>query len=331
MNIPIKLAASITGNDYNLFVAPYLDQIEAVRKVLMTPYPLPAQKGKYGYDSASGLIRGANIEPSPAIGVSGGNNDAIVYYDSNMEGSASLDFFNGVAGVSTQIFQTAYNTLTSATWYGVGACSKPFKAYRYPSDFPLLDRRDPSLGTFSPFYSIFIKSGAQIATTGSSCGTQGQTWYLFKDAGITPYTNPLLVTELPSNTPVGINSDLEMLNFLIDLLYIQNSSSWRTAFMNAMNQYPFSAPRQALHFIECCRNTKAWADTTFPTVQGLTVLQMIQATITKIWTPSANGGAMGTDGGLYQAWGGGGSSNTPEPNFQAMRAFDPRGPSWFGN
>lgn len=325
MNIPIELSASIHGNDYQLFVAPYLTQIERVRKVLMKPYTLGKQH--YGYDSTHDLIRGAQIEPSLAIGVKGGYNDAIVFYDSNMEGSSSLDFFNGVAGVNTSIFQTSYNILTASTWYGVGQCGKPFKPYRYPADFPLLDRRDPSMGTTSPFYSLFIKHGSQIGTTGNSgCGgTSGQLWFLFKDAGITPYTAPLLVTELPSNTPVGPNADLEMLNFYIDLLYIQGNSGWRTSFEKAQSYYPFGQPRDALHFLECARNTKAWSDTTFPKVAGLTVLQMMQATITKVWA------SVGPDGGLYQSWGGSGSSDTPEPNFQCMRAFDPRGPSWFGN
>jgi hypothetical protein len=37
---------------------------------------------------------------------------------------------------------------------------------------------------------------------------------------------------------------------------------------------------------------------------------------------------MGSDGGLSQTWGGG-NSDTPEPNFQAMIALDPRMPTWF--
>src|SRR5271169_1051193 len=78
-------------------------------------------------------------------------------------------------------------------------------------------------------------------------------------------------------------------------------SLWQNAYLNAMSQYPFSAPREALHFIQATRATGAWAMTNM-TYNGISAKTMLQNTINRIF---AN--AVGPHGGLYQSFGGGGS------------------------
>lgn len=343
--IPLALTSKISSGttlsvseDYQLWVEPYLSQLEKVREVLMTPYTIGPQH--YGYDSVTGLVRGGNIEPSPAIGVSGGYQDVIVAIDNNLEGSASLDFFNsassplngqpGFSPVSTNIYGNV-RALLNGTWIGVGACSPPFVEYSYPSSFSLLDRREAEYGSFDPYYSTLIKPGNHLGGIGNNCGTEGQTWFLPPyDSLPTSSTQPLIATEFPSSTPIGSTGDLEELSFYIDEMYLQcragtsPCSLWQNAYLNAMSQYPFAAPREALHFIQASRATAAWTMSNM-TYNGMSAYQMLQDTINQIWSS-----AVGPDGGLYQSFSGGSSDRTPEPNFQAMIAFDPRMPSWFG-
>jgi hypothetical protein len=335
----ISSGASSTANqDYQLWVQPYLAQLEKVRQVLMTPYTIGNQH--YGYDATFGLVRGGNIEPSPAINVNGGYNDVIVAIDNNLEGSASLDYFNsassplvGQAGfvpVNTNIYGNV-RALLSKTWVGIGGCSSPFVQYNYPSSFSLLDRREAEYGSFGPYFSTLVKPGNHLGGIGNNCGTQGQTWYLpGYDSVPTSTSKPLIVTVFPSNTPVGTRGNLEELSFYIDQAYLQCEagtapcSLWQNAYLNAMSQYPFGAPRQALHFIQASRATAAWTMSNM-TYNGINAYQMLQNTINRIWSS-----AVGPDGGIYQSFNGGSSDKTPEPNFQAMIAFDPRMPGWFG-
>jgi hypothetical protein len=326
------------SEDYQLWVQPYLAQLEKVRAVLMTPYTIGNQH--YGYDSTTGLVRGGNIEPSPAIGVKNGYNDVIVAIDNNLEGSASLDFFNSAASpfngqvgfipINTNIYGNV-RALLAETWIGIGACNDPFTQYSYPSSFSLLDRREAEYGSTDPYYSTLIKPGNHLGGIGNNCGTEGQTWFLpGYDSLPTSMTKPLIATEFPSNTPIGSTGDLEELSFYIDEMYLQcragtsPCSLWQNAYLNAMSQYPFAAPREALHFIQTSRATAAWTMSNM-TYDGVSAYQMLQDTINRIWSS-----AVGPGGGLYQSFSGGGSDETPEPNFQAMIAFDPRMPSWFG-
>jgi hypothetical protein len=304
----------------------------------------------YGFDQTIGQVCGGNIEPSPAIGVKNGYNNACVGIDSNLEGGMSLDFFNsaqsvflGLSGFSSQattIYQTD-RTLLSNTWLGIGACSSPFKTYNYPSSFPLLDRREAEYGFVDPYASTLIKPGIHIGGIGSNCGTQGQTWFMSGYSTISSsISNPLIVSEFPSSSPVGAKNDLEELSFYIDETYMQciagtaSCSLWQAAYHNAMAQYPFrNGPREALHFIQATRATGAWQFSNM-TYNGLSASQMLSNTIHQVFTPSGQigptglKGDVGSDGGLTQTWGSGGS-DTPEPNFQAMIAFDPRMPVWF--
>ena len=155
-----------------------------------------------------------------------------------------------------------------------------------------------------------------------------------------------MITEFPSNSKLTLCSDLEELSFGIDEAYMQfqngsaAASVWQNAFKCAMSQYPFAAPREALHFIQASRVTEAWnySTSTFPLVDGLTALQMTQNAITQLLTSctatgvmpglSVNKGAYGPHGGLSQTWGNCGDQ-TPEPNFQAMAAFYPFTPDDF--
>jgi hypothetical protein len=341
---------SISKLDYQLWVQPYLLQISGIRAVLMTPYA--SGRGHYGYDSSFGLVRGGNIEASPALGVTNGYQDVIVAIDNNLEGSYSLDYFNSADSVlmgqpgfipqATNIYGND-RVLLSKSWDGVGSCSSPFVQYNYPSSFSLLDRREAEYGFIGPYASILASPGNHLGGIGSpTCSngaistTSGQVWFLpgYENPQTTS-AQPLIATVFPSNQPVASTGNLETLSFYIDQMYMQcqagvssSCSSWRMSYLNAMSQYPFQAPRDALHFVQVTRATAAWQDPTL-TFNGVTAEQMLQDTIGKLFSPSSNGGALGPDGGLYQSWGGGGSSDTPEPNFQAMVAFDPRMPSWF--
>ena len=63
LNLPItycQLQSCFNQQDYQLWVQPYLPQLEKIREVLMTPYTLGTQH--YGYDSTFGLIRGGNTQ-----------------------------------------------------------------------------------------------------------------------------------------------------------------------------------------------------------------------------------------------------------------------------
>jgi len=325
----------------------------------MSPYTVGNQH--YGYDDqiqtsfagTIGLTCGGNIEPSPAIGVShGGYWNVCVAIDNNLEGSASLDYFNSLTSIlagqpnccpgATSIY-TYVRTILGQTWDGVGGCSMPFQKYTYPGSFAgFVDRREAEYGFSGPYNQTLLNpanGGIHIGGIGNNCGTQGQTWYL--PGYETPpgsATQPLIVTVFPSQQAPGTNSDLEELSFVIDELYMQciagqvSCSQWQNAYRNAMNQYPFPAPRQALHFIQVSRATQAWQLANM-TVNGLTPLQMLEITTQQVFTPTGQigpmgmGGDVGSDGGLGQSWGKG--SDTPEPNFQAMVAFDPNMPTWF--
>jgi len=277
----------------------------------MTPYSLGNQH--YGYDSTFGLVRGGNIEPSPAIGVSGGYNDVIVAIDNNLEGSYSLDYFNSaqsvlstVAGfqpVNTSIYANVRSML-SKPWIGVGGCSSPFKTYSYPSSFQLLDRREGEYGFIGPFASTLVKPGNHLGGIGNNCGTMGQTWFLPNyDSMPTSATKPLIVTVFPSSQPIPSSGNLEELSFYIDEMYMQcvagtsPCSLWQNAYQNAMSQYPFSAPRDALHFIQATRATQAWTMSNM-TYNGMSAKTMLQDTISKIFSS-----AVGPQGGLYQSFG----------------------------
>ena len=341
-----------SSEDYQLWVLPYLSQLENIRAVLMQSYSIG--RGHYGYDSSFGLVRGGNIQANPAINVSNGYHDVIVAINNNLEGSYSLDYFNsansvllGQPGFTPQATNIYGNdrALLSKTWDGIGNCSSPFVQYTYPSSFSLFDRREAEYGFIGPYASIVASPGNHLGGIGSpSCtngtvsATGGQVWFLQGyENPQTTLSQPLIATVFPSSYTIASRGDLESLSFYIDQMYMQcqagipsSCTSWRTAYLNAMSQYPFPAPREALHFVQVTRATGAWQDPTF-TYNGTTATQMLQNTITKLFTPAVSGGSLGPDGGLYQSWGGIGSSDTPEPNFQAMVAFDPRMPSWFVN
>jgi hypothetical protein len=350
-----------SGND-SQFVLPYLSQLEKIREVLMTPFT----PGSYGYDPTTGLVCGGNIEASPAIGVQSGYNDVCVLTDNNIEGGNALDYFNGASSVLSGLtafstfnqgyFDTAivhnnvsyyylssnvYNTTRSylsQPFYGIGGCPSPFSPVLYPSSFtPLYDRREGEYGFIGPYANILDTPGVHLGGIGQSCGTEGQVWYV--ENGGTVITNPLIVAEMPG-TPIGPNNDLEELSFYIDEAYMQYIAGnapaylWQTAYKNAMSQFPFEAPRQALHFIQVTLATNAW-NLTDITYDGITPFQMLEIAIQQVFTPANQVGPMavlgdvGRDGGLYQSWGAQGSSNTPEANMQAMIAFDPQMPTWF--
>lgn len=332
--VVVNYSSSISATqDYQLWVQPYLSDIEKVRAVLMTPYVI----GSWGYDHATGTVCGGSVESSPAIGVKAGYQNICVLTDNNIEGSLSLDYFNsansplvgqpGFSVIPTQIYNITRAYL-SEPFYAIGGCAIPFQVVSYPSSFQLLDRREAEYGSIDPYASIIDKPGQHLGGIGTSCGTQGQVWYLTTNDVITKsVSDPLIVAEMPGSS-IGINSNLEELSFLIDEYYSQclvgssPCSLWQTAYLNAMKQYPFQDPRQALHFIQASRATAAWTLTNM-TVNGLSSFTMLQDTINSVWASA------GSNGGLYQNFNKQGSDQTPETNFQAMIAFDPRMPSWF--
>ena len=200
-----------------------------------------------------------------------------------------------------------------------------------PHQLSLLDRREGEYGFIGPYASTLDQPGVHLGGIGHSCGTEGQVWYV--ESGGIVEANPYIVTEMPGSA-LGPNDNLEELSFYIDEAYMQcialtaPCSVWQTAYLNAMSQYPFQAPRQALHFIQVTRATQAWNAASCGCTFAAQASADLTAAITKIFTPTSPGGALGPDGGLTQQWGGGGD-RTPEPNMQAMIAFDPDMPNWF--
>lgn len=338
----VPIAAFNSSQDYELWVEPYLSQLAQIEAVLTQPYS-PGTSDSFGYYPALGLSCGGNVEASTAMDIASGYNNVCVLIDNNLEGGASLDYFAspssvlvgqpGFNQINLQIYTNTRRYL-SQPFFGIGPCSEPFTVYNYPSSFALLDRREAEYGFAGPYASELLQPGIHIGGIGTlKCNgltEHGQVWYLEN------YDNPgstMIVSELPNSKAPDTNSDLEELSFVIDELYMQcvagtaPCSQWQSAYLNAMSQYPFAEPRDALHFIQVTRATSAWAMSNM-TYNGTSAEVMLQNTITKIFTPESAGGALGPDGGLSQTWGGG-NDETPEPNFQAMVAFDPRMPSWF--
>lgn len=328
--------------DYDLWVKPYLSQLAMIEGVLTHSYS-PGTHGSYGYDSALGLVCGGDTEPSAAISVYSGYNNVCVLIDNNLEGGASLDYFASPASpllgqpgfneMNLHIYTNTRNYL-SMPFYGIGPCSPPFEIYSYPANFSLLERTETEYGFAGPYVSVLIQPGIHVGDVGTlTCDgetEQGQVWYLENN------DNPdstMIATELPSSTPPLANSSLDELSFVIDELYMQcvggttPCSQWQSAYQYAMSEYPFPAPRDALHFVQVTRATGAWAMSNM-SYNGVSAETMLKETISDIFTPQDAGGALGANGGLSQSWGKG-ADDTPEPNFQALVAFDPRMPAWF--
>jgi hypothetical protein len=327
----------VPTDDFTLWVQPYLGNIEQVRRILMTPYVLA--KGHYGYDSTFGLVRGANIEPSPAIGITSPNNDAIVLIDNNLEGSASLDFWNSYKGVASTVEANCRHFLDATSFDEIGTNCPPFPQMTYDGT----DRREAKLGKHSPYYGMLSKPGQQIHNT------SGQTDFVPGYEGIngskascsapptlqTNLANPIVVTALPIDSPINGGGNLETDGPWISLQFEQGNVSvahgefakvvgaWDG---NTFGSYG-SATRDLLHFIHCARATGFWRDATITGPKG-TAQEVVQQVVALVWQIQASGG----DGGLTQCYSGTagcGSTDTPEPNFQAMIAFDPRVPTWF--
>ena len=173
-------------------------------------------------------------------------------------------------------------------FYGIGPCSQPFAVYNYPSNFTLLDMREAEYGFAGPYATQLLQPGINIGGIGSlTCNglsDSGQIWYLEN------YDNPdstMIVTELPSTTALNATSNLSELSFVIDELYMQcvagkvSCSQWQSAYENAMTQYPFSAPRDALHFIQVTRATGAWAMSNL-SYNGMSSETMLQGVISQL-------------------------------------------------
>ncbi len=318
-------------DDFTAWVEPYLTQIDKVRQVLMTPYVLAPNN--YGYDPGFGLVRGGNIEPSPAIGVTASNEDVIVLIDNNLEGSASLDFWNSYSGVTTTVEANCRGYLAK-TFDEISSNCPPFPTTTYNGT----DRREAKYGSHSPYYAQLSQPGAKIYQTA------GQTDYVQGFEGLnaahascsnpptlsTNMANPLIVSALPVGSAIGSGGNLETDGPWIDLQFEQGSVAAAqaefTRVVQAWNGTGFgttygSATRDLLHFIEAARATGFWRDATITGPQG-TAQQVLQQVINVIWQNAGPGGGLSQEPP-------GGSYDTPEPNFQALIAFDPRVPTWF--
>ncbi len=211
--------------DYDLWVKPYLAQLATIEAVLTQSYNA-GTRNSYGYDSALGLTCGGNVEPSSAINVNNGYNNACVLIDNNLEGGASLDYFasvssilNGEPGFNQVNLEIYTNTRSylAQPFYGIGPCSEPFAVYSYPSSFTLLDMREAEYGFAGPYATQLLQPGIQLGGIGTlTCNgftEEGQIWYLEN------FDNPdstMIVTELPSETALNTTSDLQELSFVID-------------------------------------------------------------------------------------------------------------------
>jgi hypothetical protein len=324
----------VPSDDFASWIQPYESHIEKVRAVLMTPYTLGQQH--YGYDGTFGLVRGANIEPSPAIGVSNGYNDAIVLIDNNLEGSASLDFWNSYAGVKSSVEANCRAFLDATAFDEISGACPPFATIKYDGT----DRREAQLGSHSPYHAQLSKAGAQIFNT------SGQTDYVPGYEGIggaaascskppklqTDEAHPLIVTALPIDHAIGEGGNLENDGPWIDLAFEQGSPKAQAEYAKVVQAWDGNtfgsyggATRDLLHFIIASRATGFWRDGSIKGPKG-TAEEVLKQVITLVWEIA------GSNGGLPQSYSGtlgSGGDQTPEPNFQAMLAFDPRLPTWF--
>jgi hypothetical protein len=360
-------ATPTTSEDYQLWVQPYLANIESVREVIMTPYTPQGSGTGWGYSTQYGLYQGGGIEPAPAIGVGNGYNNVIVISDNNIEGGLSMDYWNSPQSVLTSLsafsnfnnanygvavyptnFNSQVRSFNSMTWYGVGACSGPsFTAYQYPSSFNqggstgyLLDRREAEYGFIGPYASILIQPGVHIGGIGSNCGTEGQTWYVSSYGGFTngistqsacqpSSATPCIVTEFPSNKPAQLPGD-DTGGFVVMEYYMQCVSGTASCslWQNAL-KIETAADYPFTSTRGAAHFIEAVRATGAWTMSNMSYDGMPYSTLLQNTITSLWSQGQDSNGGMKQNWDANDGGLTGEPNMQVLTAFNPNLPSWF--
>jgi len=316
----VQLANNTTTNqpttDSTLFIAPNVQRVEDVRQWLMRPYvPGP---DSFGYDSTTGMIAGGYW---PGYGIyPNGYHSGVVLIDTNLLLGKSLDYLNAQKGITTTIDSNTRKWLANTTFVDL---RKPRTNATYLGD----DRRE----------IFFGKSVPCVYVTGS------QVWYA---PGHTLSDPSPIVTALPSNCRQDIPNSLELFAPWIELDYVNhNYTQAKTDFLYTVNNWnptqgtgvggstggyfssvldpsaPCSTERVLALWIDAARSTGYWDMNS----QTRTVAQQVE---NELW------GLQQSDGGMAAAGGAPGckvGQEIPESGGEAILAFDPRVPSWFGN
>jgi hypothetical protein len=95
---------NISSADYEFFIQPNLANVEALREWFMSPMDVANQKA--GYDPAFGMIRGGYW--------GGGFQNGFVLVDTQLILAKSLDYFNSLKGIRTNVEGNLSSWLTSS-------------------------------------------------------------------------------------------------------------------------------------------------------------------------------------------------------------------------
>jgi hypothetical protein len=308
---------TIPTSDYPFFVAPNVGRIESVRDWLMQPYN-PAIRDSFGYDNATGLIAGGYWPGySP---YSDGYHNGAVLIDTNLLLGKSLDYLNAQKGIITTIDANTREWLDNSTFVDP---ANPGINATYQGN----DRREILFGKIVP--CVYV--------------TASQIWYAPNHTLSDPTP---IVTALPTNCSQDTPNSLELFAPWIDLDYVDgNRSQSLSDFMYTIINWtpvpgtgvagsigghfnsvldpaePCSTERVLALWIEAARATGYWnLNSNTRTVAG--------EVVNELW------GLQQPDGGMAASGGAPGckiGQVIPEAGGEAILAFDPRVPSWFGN
>jgi hypothetical protein len=304
------------NTDYSFFIAPNAGRVEAVREWLMQPYD-PTSRLSFGYDNSTGLISGGYW---PGYGnYTNGYHNGAVLIDTNLLLGKSLDYLNAQKGVTTDIAANTQKWLDNTTFVNP---DQPGIAQSYEGN----DRRE----------ILFGKVVSCVYVTAS------QIWYVPNHT----LSDPLpIVTALPTNCSQDKPSSLELFAPWIDLNFLNgNRTQALTDFTYTIDNWiptpgtgvngstggrfnsildpasPCSTARVLALWLESARATGYWNLNS----NTRTVAEQV---VNELWSLQQPGGGLSATGGspgcrLGQV--------IPESGGEAILAFDPRVPSWFG-
>ena len=302
--------------DNAFFVAPYAARIESVREWLMQPY-YPGVAGSFGYDSTTGLISGGYWPGYSPFG--NGYHSGAVLIDTNLLLGKTLDYLNAQKGITTTIEANTLAWLQNTTFINP---ANPGINTTYQGN----DRREILFGKSLP--CVYV--------------TASQIWYAPNHTLSDP--SPI-VTALPTTCSQDVPNSLELFAPWIELNYINNDSSQAMSdFMYTIDNWiatpgtgvggsigghfnsildpaaPCSTERVLALWIEASRATGYWnLDSSTRTVAG--------EVVNELWSLQQPSGGMAAAGGAPGCKIG---QVIPESAGEAILAFDPRVPSWFG-
>lgn len=297
------------STDYNFFIAPNLARIEAVRQWFMEPEDVANSKA--GYDPTYGMIRGGYW--------AGGFHDGFVLIDTQLILASSLDYFNSVNGIHTDIQANLRQWLGNTTF---------------------TDPSNGAVGTYNGTDRREVLFGTAIICIR---GDTGQVYYVNGHTLSDPIPmTTALPTSCTSDAPGGMNTYAPW----IELHYLQgNVQDAQQMFMTTINAWTStpgtgighttggyfsdtfdSGPDQGKckssrtlgYWIEMARATGFWDLNN----QTRTIAAQV---VDELWAHQEPDGSISVN---YP-----GCKNdikaTGESSGLALVAFDPRVPSWF--